>query len=249
MTKFCALILEDAVVTSIAISRALDQQLPDAQILRAQSLFEARLLMQSFDVHYFILDIQLPDGSGIDLLPDIINANPRAGVVIITASPIPKYRDSALQFGVLHFMEKPIDPELLGSLAREYRNIAYASGASSETSFTASLRRLSVSDIVQLKCLGRATIALDFTLRDGRHGTVFFEDGEVVHARVDAHPKTPTRDGIEAFREIMGWRGGKVEDSHARTEERTITDRWQELLLNTAQWLDERGHAAEAPAE
>jgi DNA-binding NarL/FixJ family response regulator len=88
-------------------------------VLRAQSLFEARLLLRTYDIQFFIIDIQLPDGSGIDFLKDIADKNPRAGVVVVTATPLPQYRQQASEFGVLHFMGKPIDVPLLRRLARE----------------------------------------------------------------------------------------------------------------------------------
>jgi CheY-like chemotaxis protein len=243
------MILEDAVVTSVAVSRALELELPECVILRAQSLFEARLLLETYEVHFFILDIQLPDGCGIDLLPEIITRNPSAGVVIITACALPKYRDSASEYGVLHFIEKPIDPRLLGSLAREYRNATFGAAPGSDTSFSASLKRLTASDVVQLKCLSRATVGLDFTLRDQRHGRIYFEDGEIVHAEVGAHPKTDAKEGVPAFREILGWPGGKVEEMNMPAEKHTVQQRWQELLLNTAQWLDEQRPARAEPKE
>jgi DNA-binding NarL/FixJ family response regulator len=242
MSKFSVLILEDAVVTSVAVSRALEMELPDCVILRAQSLFEAKLLLKTYDIHFFILDIRLPDGCGTDLLPDIIRKNPSAGVVIVTACPLPKHRDSALQYGVLHYMEKPIDPRVLGSLAREYRHAAFGAAGGSDTSFSASLRRMTATDVIQLKCLARATVGLDFTLRDHRHGRLYIEDGEIVHAEVNTHPKTDAKEGIDALREIVGWRGGTVEEISLPVDRKTINAPWQELLLDAIQRLDEEAN-------
>jgi len=246
MAKFNVLVLEDAIVTSVATSRALELDLPDAVVHRAQSLFEARLLLETYPIHFCILDVQLPDGCGIDLIPDVVAKYPNAGVVIVTASALPAHRDSASAFGVLHFMEKPVDPRWLGRLAREYRDSFVSDGATSDTSFAASLKRLTVTDIIQLKCLARATVGLAFALRDSRQGRIYLEEGEVVHAEVAAHPRTEAKQGVPAFREILGWRGGKVEEFNSPAEQRTIECRWQELLLNTVQWLDE---SAIPPAE
>jgi DNA-binding NarL/FixJ family response regulator len=251
MRKFNVLILEDAVVTSVATSRALELELPDAAIHRAQSLFEARLLLETYPIHFCILDVQLPDGCGIDFIPDVVTKYPNAGVVIVTASTLPDHRDSASAYGVLHFMQKPVDPRWLGKLAREYRNALLGDGPASDTSFAASLKRLTATDVVQLKCLARATVGLDFTLRDSRHGRIHVEDGEVVHAEVSAHPKTEAKAGVEAFREILSWPGGKIEEINSPVERRSIQTRWQELLLNTVHWLDESAAPAESstPAE
>jgi two-component system, OmpR family, response regulator TctD len=249
MNKFCLLILEDAVVTSVAVSRALELELPECLVLRAQSLFEARLLLKTYDIHFFILDIQLPDGNGTELLDNIVQKNPSAGVVIVTAASLPKHKDSALHYGVLHYMEKPIDPRVLASLAREYRHAAFGPGAGSDTSFSASLRRMTATDVVQLKCLARSTVALDFTLRDRRHGRLFVEDGEVVHAEVNAHSMTVNKEGVDAFREIIGWRGGRVEELNLPAERRTIQTPWQELLLDAVQRLDEEAHRQNSEPE
>ena len=242
MSRFNILILEDAVVTSVAVSRSLELEFPGCPIHRAQSLFEARLLLETYEIQFCVLDIQLPDGCGIELIPDLVAKNPSTGVVIITASKLPMYRDCASAFGVLHFLEKPVDPRRLNSLVREYRNAFLGEGGVPDTSFAASLGRLTATDILQLKCLAKATVGLDFALRDGRHGRIYIVDGEIVHAEVAGHPNAGAQEGAEAFREIVGWRGGRVEESNIPAERRTIDQHWQELLLNTLQWLDEKGH-------
>lgn len=238
MAKFNILVLEDAVVTSVAISRALELEFPDCPIYRAQSLFEARLLLETYNIHFCILDIQLPDGCGVDLIPDLVAKNPTAGVVITSASTLPRYRDSATAFGVLHFMEKPVDPRYLSEVVRQYRN-AYLEDTGSDTSFAAFLKRLTATDILQLKCLSRASVCLEFSLRDGRHGRIYIAEGEIVHAAVSAHGHATATDGVAAFKQIVSWRGGKVEESNALADKQTIEQNWQELLLETAQWLDE----------
>jgi len=223
----------------VAISKALEAELPDHLILRDQSLFEARLLLKSYDIHFYVLDIKLPDGSGIDLMPDIVNKNPCAGVVVATACPLPQYRAQASEFGILHFMEKPINPRFLGSIAREYLN-TYAP-TTSDTSFSASLKRLSATDVVQLKCLARANVRLEFALRDHRHGTVLIDDGEIIHAEVAAHPKNPPLQGLDAFRAILSWRGGKVDElPFPEQPRRTLDEGWQRLILTSLQWIDEQ---------
>lgn len=250
MSKFGILVLEDAVVTSVLLSRAIEFELPDALVLRAQSLFEARLLLKTYEVHFFILDIQLPDGSGIDLLPEIVSKSPNAGVVILTAFTLPKYRARANEFGVLHFMEKPVDNQVLVSVIRSYMSGALGKEpptVSSDTSFTASLKKLAAIDVVQLKCLARATVVLDFTLRDQRHGRIHLRDGEVVHAEVNEHSRTRAKEGEAAFREILGWRAGKVEEIHSvQSSLRTIEKGWQELILDAVKWIDENAAEVEA---
>ncbi len=225
-------------MTSVAIGRSLEQDLPDCTVLRAQSLFEARLLLKTYDIHFFVIDIQLPDGSGIEFLQDIANKTPKARVVIVTATPLPKYRQQASDFGVLHFMGKPVDVPLLRRLARESK----ATATGSDTSFSGSLKKLTVMDVVQLKCLARATVRLDFTHRDLGLGRIFLEDGEIAHAELIPHPGAGATEGEMAFNEILSWRGGRIEEfTGSFPARRTIQGEWQSLLLNAARWIDERG--------
>src|SRR5436190_7897536 len=248
------LLLEDAFVTSLAMGRALETELPECVVMRAQSLYEARLLLRTYDFQFFVVDIQLPDGCGVDFLPEIAERAPGAGVVIVTATPLPKYRQRASEFGVLYFMEKPVEVRQLASrIARRLRGSAAATataantaGASSnpDTSFTASLRHLTALDVVQLKCLARASVRLDFTRSDGAVGRIYLSDGEIVHAEVIPSSGVVAKEGAEAFNEALSWRGGTVvEEPDAQVPQITIQQPWQSLILDACQKFDETSHS------
>ena len=105
-----------------------------------------------------------------------------------------------------------------------------SSACSSEVAGT----RLSTLDIIQLKCLGRKSVSLDFIGHHGKHGRIFFKDGEIHHAETDSQK------GVDAFNEIVGWRGGQVvEIPDPLPPSRTVEGHWQGLLMNAVQWVDE----------
>lgn len=240
MKSFTILILEDDVVSSVALCKALHAELPDAHLLRGQTLFEARLLLSSFDIQFFLIDIQLPDGCGIDFILDVTTKNPNAGVVIMTAETLPLHRDRAQSFGALHFFEKPVLPRTLGQIIRTYRASCFGASPGSDTSFTASLTRLNVMDVLQMKCLSRATMRLDFALKDGRSGSIYVRDGAILHAETTTHVRRAPLTGIKALAEIMRWRGGKIDEVRgAEIPEPTIEGNWQTILLQAAQLADE----------
>lgn len=240
MKSFNILILEDDVVTSVSLAKALQAELPDAHLLRATTLFESRLLLSSFEIQFFLIDIQLPDGCGIDFILDVTSKHPNAGVVIMTAEPLPRHRDRAQSFGALHFFEKPVSPRTLGQIIRTYRASYYGASPGSDTSFTASLTRLNVMDVLQLKCLARSTMRLDFTLKDGRAGSIYFQDGAIVHAETATHGRRSPISGISALAEILRWRGGKIDEVRgAEIPKPTIEGNWQSMLLQAAQLADE----------
>jgi CheY-like chemotaxis protein len=236
------MVLEDDLVTSVALCKRLRTGMPDLLVLSPHSLAEARLMLQEYTVNFFVLDINLPDGSGIDFILDVTTANPEATVVLITSTPLPEYRDQASAFGVVHFLEKPIGREALLELVRESRR-ALAARSQTETSlFNASLSRLTVLDIIQLKCLNGMTQAVVFRSPQHGSGLVYFQNGEIVHA------ETASFNGLAALSEIISWKTGRAEEMPGmQFPARTITGNWQSSLLSAAHTADEK--AESTPAE
>jgi CheY-like chemotaxis protein len=232
--NFSVMVLEDDLVTSIALCKALRIGLPEAWVLSARSLEEARLLLQEYAVDFFILDVNLPDGSGIDFIFDVAGKHPEANIVLMTSTPLPEYRDQAEAFGVLHFLIKPLDLRKLLELIQEGRAAPGVMTHEETTLFDATLSRLSVLDIVQLKCLNYATQAIDFVSPRYGSGRIYFQNGEIIHA------ETAGAKGMAALSEIIGWKGGRAEEvTGSSAAERTIMGGWQGALLHAAQAADE----------
>ncbi len=55
------------------------------------------------------LDINLPDGNGVEILDEIRRISPDAGVVIMSADATEENRRRAIDAGVIQFIEKPFD--------------------------------------------------------------------------------------------------------------------------------------------
>jgi DNA-binding NtrC family response regulator len=238
---FRLLILEDEQLTSNFLERELSAAFPQMVILSARTIAEAHEVQAEHVIDLFLLDMFVPDGSGIDFVFQVMAAQPNARAVMMTGQALGEYRAVAEQSGVLNFLEKPINiPELCEIIQRQIdAKITVTQGAAC---FAATLTRLSTIDIIQLKCLSQATATLDFVRRDGVQGRIWFERGEIIHA------EAPGKKGEIAFAEIVGWRNGRAQEvARAPIRERTITLSWQSLLLNTAQTLDE-GAAPEAGA-
>ena len=71
----------------------------------------AQIGERSFDV--VLLDLALPDQSGMDLLPEIHDSNPDQAVIMITAYGTVENAVSAMQSGATNFIQKPWDNEKL----------------------------------------------------------------------------------------------------------------------------------------
>jgi DNA-binding response OmpR family regulator len=225
------ILLEDCPVTGLLLERAILQGLPACRVLWARDLEDARRRVTGVAVELFLVDIGLPDGCGLDFLVEMAEQHPAARAIVMTASPLPEYQANSAALGVLHFIQKPVQPTELIAQMRAALGAEQAGQVNEE--FNATLRNVTPMDILQFKCLAGDTTVIEF--RSGSHaGTIHLHRGEVVHAQ------TGGVKGIKALTEIMSWKRGKVvELPVAANVERTINCSWQTLLMDTAQRLDE----------
>jgi DNA-binding response OmpR family regulator len=210
------LLLEDCPVTAMLVERVILQGLPACRLMWARTVAEARERSSSIQIDLFIIDIVLPDGSGLDFLGHAAVTHPSACAIVVTATALPEYQVMSAALGALHFIEKPVKPSVL----LEH--------------FRATLDNVTPMDILQLKCLSVASSIVEFR-SDHREGRVRFQKGEVVDAR------TGSLRGIDAVREIIGWPHGHVfEHPESGEFERTIHCSWQALLMHAAHEIDEQ---------
>ena len=90
-----------------------------ANVAGAGSVREARLALAGKAPDVVLADLQLKDGTGLDLLPDYQGRNPQGLFYIITGHGSVGNAVEALQQGVRHYFEKPVDPLIL---ARRLQN-------------------------------------------------------------------------------------------------------------------------------
>jgi DNA-binding NarL/FixJ family response regulator len=78
------LLVEDHTAFRQALAFMFEQETDVTVVAQAASLAEARLHLEGIDVA--LLDLDLPDGNGLDLIQPFRAANPRGAVLILTAS-------------------------------------------------------------------------------------------------------------------------------------------------------------------
>jgi CheY-like chemotaxis protein len=207
------------------------------QILTARRIEEAQNLAAEQAVDLFIVDIGLPDGDGIDFLCEMSIAHATARALIITSTPRDDYRDRARQIGVLNFLPKPLQRKPLLDAVTRLLIPAQDSDVEEAGGFEGTLGGLAPADIIQLKCLSRATGVIEFCHQDCR-GLVWFQLGEIIHA--ESTSDTEHLVGVPAFRTIVGWSSGTVHEVYREVPEAPlITENWQNLLLDASQSRDE----------
>lgn len=97
-----------------------------ARIRRADSLRAARRHLQVYRPSVIIVDLGLPDGSGLDLIEELNRATPRVGV-LLAISGDDQARSMARAAGADAFLSKPLDclgvfqQSILAHLPQEYQ--------------------------------------------------------------------------------------------------------------------------------
>lgn len=242
-TETLILVVEDSVVTSVAVERVIEHALKGCRIIRAQSFFEAQLLLSIYNFDLFVIDVHLPDGCGLDLLCPIVEKNPNAPALVLTADDSPEHRDRSKAFGVQHYITKPFRPETLTRAVQDC--VSDIDALRKDSMFAVSLKRLSVLDVVQLKCLNRASTRLEICPKGDvfRVGTIDLQQGQIINAEVRDETHTILSEGHAAISEILGWRKGVIEEVEPVTPAKhTIEESWESLLLSTVKDADEQAH-------
>jgi two-component system KDP operon response regulator KdpE len=98
--------LNRALVRAI-LHRAADPALREAELIEACSLAEARQVLSTRPVDIILLDVQLPDGSGLSLVDELPDHQPRAAVIAVTGGVLPEQRAAAIAAGCAAIIDKP----------------------------------------------------------------------------------------------------------------------------------------------
>jgi len=81
-----------------------------AHITGVGSLREARLSLETQSPDAVLADLQLKDGSGLELLSEYLNRHPDGAFYMITGHGSIENAVQALRHGARHYFEKPVDP-------------------------------------------------------------------------------------------------------------------------------------------
>ncbi|WP_016745227.1 nitrogen regulation protein NR(I) [Rhizorhabdus wittichii] len=81
----------------------------------AASVAEQRRLFASFDPQVLVTDVILPDGNGLDIIPEMLRTNPGLPVIVLSAQNTFTTALRATEQGAFDYLPKPFD---LGELTR-----------------------------------------------------------------------------------------------------------------------------------
>ena len=100
------LIVEDSTTLCAIYSQYLDGS--GLEVTSVESLAAARDALVDHVPQLILLDIELPDGSGLDLIDDLQRLSPRPAVVVMTGHGA-GYAEQAIDSGADDFLTKPFD--------------------------------------------------------------------------------------------------------------------------------------------
>lgn len=107
------LIVDDSETLRIRLKKALILIRTDLEFYEASSGEEALRVFSSQLHDIVILDISLPDISGIEILKEIKMTDPGTRVIIFTSFPSSEFRERCIALGADYFFDK----------CKDYRNI------------------------------------------------------------------------------------------------------------------------------
>lgn len=84
----------------------------------AATLAAANSSLEQHDFDAVVLDINLPDGNGIDFIPTIRSQTPGIPIIVITGAGDAQLSVKALQNGADNFFTKPFDNAILMGVLR-----------------------------------------------------------------------------------------------------------------------------------
>lgn len=105
-TPTCLLLVEDHQLTRVALLALLETDRDFKVVADVGSIKEARQAVRKCKPDVAIVDIRLPDGSGIEFAQQLMQRNSSTRVLILTAHPEETYVRAALRAGVTGYVLK-----------------------------------------------------------------------------------------------------------------------------------------------
>lgn len=119
------LIVDDEILEAEIIQKLIDRKrFPYSAVYVAQNMEEAMGILRKYPVSVILCDIEMPQGSGLDLTHWIRENEVEAEVIYLTGHAEFSYATEALRLGAVDYLLKPVEQEdLMRALEKAARNI------------------------------------------------------------------------------------------------------------------------------
>lgn len=222
--RHTVLVVEDEPVLRASMVRGLSK-LADIEVVGTGSVREARAAIEARSPDLVITDLDLPDGSGIEVVGELDRVGLRVPIVFVSAF-IGQFRSRLPKRAGTDVFEKPISLDRLRRLVGE-RLLEDVDVPSSP---------FGVADYIQLAGMGRRSVVIEVRGRLAGRGEVRIRGGEVWSARDEQG------EGLDAFRRLAFLKDAIVTcgplDAREETA-RSIVGSCESVLLEAARCKDE----------
>jgi len=193
-------------------------------VIAASNVAEARAMIHEQPPKVVILDLQLPDGTGLDVAATLEAFGSHA-VLIVVSAHLDDFRPAIYPNERIHLLSKPVP-------LRELLQIVEQVALSAD-----SVPPFSVADYVQLACMGQHSVTIESST-SGSHGYITIEKGQPWFAQDEQGV------GVPAFNRLVLATGRQVRvlTDKRRLGPRNLTERWELLLLDAMRLGDEAKH-------
>ena len=99
-------IVDDSEVIRQRLLRQLNDRIAGISVQTAEGLDDVRASLKDFDPDVIIVDIQLKEGSGFDVLKMIRAYGLHPLVIVLSNYALPPYKEKAFELGARHFLDK-----------------------------------------------------------------------------------------------------------------------------------------------
>lgn len=114
------LIVDDSQLVAERLEEMLAQVSSNLRVIwHARSAEEGRQAFRCGKPDVIILDVQMPGGSGIALLPEVKRGSAPPVVIVLTNYPLPQYRNRCLGAGADYFFDKSVQFEDVSAVIAE----------------------------------------------------------------------------------------------------------------------------------
>jgi CheY-like chemotaxis protein len=193
-------------------------------VIAAGNVAEARAVIHEQPPKVVILDLQLPDGTGLDVAATLEAFGSHA-VLIVVSAHLDDFRPAIYPNERIHLLSKPVP---LRELLQIVEQVALS---------VDSVPPFSVADYVQLACMGQHSVTVESSAA-GAHGYITIEKGQPWFAQDEQGV------GVPAFNRLVLATGRqvRVRTDKRRLGPRNLTERWELLLLDAMRLGDEAKH-------
>ena len=105
------LVIDDSKLARLSLIKSLKMHVDDAQVFQVANGKEAIEIVQTEKPDVIFLDLTMPVMDGYETLPKILEINPKAKVIVISADVQEQTKEKVIKLGAQLHVQKPINSD------------------------------------------------------------------------------------------------------------------------------------------